>query len=68
MSIMKNALRLALVGLAAAALVRRLPGRPAPMPIRQAGRDQMRDPPPDWDDVDEAADESFPASDPPGRY
>ncbi len=25
----------------------------------------MRDPPPDWDEIDEANDESFPASDPP---
>jgi hypothetical protein len=25
----------------------------------------MRDPPKDWDKVDEAVDESFPASDPP---
>jgi hypothetical protein len=25
----------------------------------------MRDPPPDWDKVDQSVDESFPASDPP---
>ncbi|WP_313138159.1 hypothetical protein [Paracoccus jeotgali] len=36
--------------------------------VRVAGRREMVDPPPDWDVVDEAADESFPASDPPGNY
>jgi hypothetical protein len=33
--------------------------------VRPAGRGAMRDPPEDWDRVDEALDESFPASDPP---
>jgi len=33
--------------------------------VRPAGRGAMRDPPADWDEVDEAADGSFPASDPP---
>ena len=33
--------------------------------IRPAGPDAMRDPPKEWTDVDEASDESFPASDPP---
>jgi len=33
--------------------------------VRPAGPEAMRDPPPDWDEVDEASDESFPASDPP---
>ena len=32
---------------------------------RQAGPDAMRDPPREWSKVDEASDESFPASDPP---
>ena len=38
------------------------------MPVRQAGPSAMRDPPKKWDKVDEAADESFPASDPPAKY
>ena len=38
------------------------------MPIRQAGPNAMRDPPKKWDKVDEASDESFPASDPPAKY
>lgn len=33
--------------------------------IRPAGPDAMRDPPKEWTKVDEASDESFPASDPP---
>lgn len=33
--------------------------------VRPAGKDAMRDPPRDWDPLDEAADQSFPASDPP---
>lgn len=32
---------------------------------RGAGPDSMRDPPKSWSKVDEASDESFPASDPP---
>jgi hypothetical protein len=32
---------------------------------RAAGPDAMRDPPSEWSKVDEASDESFPASDPP---
>ncbi|MDP3339685.1 hypothetical protein [Frigidibacter sp.] len=37
-------------------------------PVRAAGPSAMKDPPQDWDEVDEENDESFPASDPPGRY
>ncbi len=36
--------------------------------VRSAGRREMSAPPRDWDRVDETADESFPASDPPGNY
>lgn len=32
---------------------------------RSAGPEAMRDPPQDWETVDQASDESFPASDPP---
>ncbi|MBV9884663.1 MAG: hypothetical protein JO276_16765 [Sphingomonadaceae bacterium] len=32
---------------------------------RSAGPEAMRDPPRDWDAVDQSVDESFPASDPP---
>jgi hypothetical protein len=52
----------------AAALSR---GRTAPGPVgqsgaaRSAGPEAMRDPPSDWEKVDQAVDESFPASDPP---
>jgi hypothetical protein len=39
-----------------------------PMPVRSAGPEAMRDGDHlDWDRVDQAADESFPASDPPSR-
>ena len=33
--------------------------------IRDAGPEAMRNPPRGWDGVDEASDQSFPASDPP---
>lgn len=36
--------------------------------VRVAGRREMVDPPRTWDEVDEASDESFPASDPPANY
>lgn len=46
-------------------------GKTAPGPVgqsgaaRSAGPDAMRDPPRQWGKVDQASDESFPASDPP---
>jgi hypothetical protein len=46
-------------------------GKTAPGPVgqsgaaRSAGPAAMRDPPTDWEKVDQASDESFPASDPP---
>lgn len=33
--------------------------------VRPAGSETMRDPPKEWDRLDETIDESFPASDPP---
>lgn len=39
-----------------------------PRYVRSAGREEMSAPPRDWDRVDEAVDESFPASDPPATY
>lgn len=42
---------------------------PHPLPeepeIRDAGPEAMDNPPTCWDEVDEASDQSFPASDPP---
>lgn len=41
-------------------------GRPPnPQDIRDSGPEAMPDPPDEWDETDEASDESFPASDPP---
>lgn len=36
--------------------------------VRNAGPEAMRSQPSEWDRVDEASDESFPASDPPSTY
>lgn len=39
-----------------------------PARVRDAGPEAMTAPPKRWDMVDQQADESFPASDPPGNY
>lgn len=36
-------------------------------PVRDAGPEHMENPPRKWDKLDEALDESFPASDPPSH-
>lgn len=49
---------------------RRLP-RPAPdrrPEVRDAGTEAMANPPKKWNETDETSDESFPASDPPGKH
>jgi len=41
---------------------------PPPPKVRDAGPEAQQSPPKRWDVVDQQADESFPASDPPGNY
>lgn len=80
---MRMLLLLAVLAAGAYAAIRRRPsaGRPAPAafaadqtgggdnPVRDAGQRAMRDGPQDrWSRVDEASDQSFPASDPPATY
>lgn len=45
----------------------RMPKPPEPErhEVRDAGPEAMENPPKSWDEVDQASDESFPASDPP---
>lgn len=47
----------------------RKPGpKDAPVQVRNSGPDAMKDQPEKWDEVDEASDESFPASDASAKY
>lgn len=74
MTLTRPALALLAVGLAGAAyaltphgrrMARGLATKSPYRPVRNAGRAEMRLPHRHWDRVDEAVDESFPASDPP---
>lgn len=40
----------------------------SPVQVRDAGEDAQADKPEDWDEQDEAVDESFPASDSSAKY
>ncbi|AVF03516.1 MAG: hypothetical protein Devi2KO_02240 [Devosia indica] len=40
----------------------------SPVQVRNAGPENMADKPGDWDETDEAVDESFPASDASAKY
>ncbi|MBM3606588.1 MAG: hypothetical protein FJX25_18330 [Alphaproteobacteria bacterium] len=60
-----------MAGLALPTLLRGIPAAPSTdrrREVRDAGPEQMKSPPQDWDIVDETVDESFPASDPPSTY
>jgi hypothetical protein len=39
-----------------------------PVQVRNAGTEEMANPPKKWDRTDEASDESFPASDPSAKF
>jgi hypothetical protein len=56
------------IGLGSIAILSRRKRTPPLPQVRDAGPDAMTAPPKRWDKVDEASDESFPASDPPARY
>ncbi|MDT1062349.1 hypothetical protein RM190_10790 [Paracoccus sp. CPCC 101403] len=47
---------------------RRMQATPRLEKVRDSGPEAMRETPSDWDMVDEQADQSFPASDPPANY
>ena len=77
MTFTRPALAILVIGIAGAAYALR--PRPARLrgpsgtkspyqPVRNAGTEEMTLPMRRWDIVDETADESFPASDPPGSY
>lgn len=40
----------------------------SPVQVRPSGKESMADKPENWDELDEALDETFPASDPPTNY
>lgn len=40
----------------------------SPVQVRNAGKESVADKPDDWDDQDEAVDETFPASDATAKY
>jgi len=40
----------------------------SPVQVRNAGKDSVADKPQDWDEQDEAVDETFPASDATAKY
>ncbi len=70
-SLIRTAAARALFALAGAIAARMLqrrarPSLPPPR-VRDAGPANMQSPPDEWDGVDEASDQSFPASDPPAH-